>query len=533
MMIAHSFVAFLAALIISCRAQDHSPYCRLSSQHTMCRFLSDGAKCDGTVSTRGLDRNNRQMILQTHNTLRSIVASGQESRGQPGPQPQASNMQMMMWDEELAAVAQRHAEQCLFEHDCNECRKVARFPVGQNLAVEWTNGPRLPINWKKQVTRWYEEVAEFPNTSARKFEFSVVTGHYSQIIWADTNRVGCGFTSFRDNGTFETNLYVCNYGPAGNFVGLPSYKIGTPCSQCPATTACSTRFPNLCESTKKNPESSVESPAEELFNEILPRPTSKPIRPPLKVTTSSGSVVQRPTQAMVAALVTQRPAVNKPVIVTQRPTVTMPVIVTQSPVMQKPIAATPGTITKPTSQQLSLPALANNASVATVEKDFVCQVGRGACRAVFKGTAWSFRPQTSSANQIGYLETRVAVGQLTELQINQSFPAPVKNTHVCLSFQMKQRVEIDEDEEETSLVIPPLLIKIQPEKSQSVVVPISSGVQSKWIQVKLAASRIRTPFKLHFQQAGPRSEDDPVLSSRTNLQLVFGELRILNGNCIP
>jgi len=119
------------------------------------------------------------------------------------------------WDEELATVAQRLAEQCLFEHDCNECRKVGkfslrirpainaifpeninakrvvtvrylsptfrltrwilgvftgRFPVGQNLAVEWTTGPPLPINWKKQVTRWYEEVEEFPNTSARKFE---------------------------------------------------------------------------------------------------------------------------------------------------------------------------------------------------------------------------------------------------------------------------------------------------------------------------------------------------------------------------
>ncbi len=33
---------------------------------------------------------------------------------------------IQMWDEELAAVAQRHAEQCLFEHDCNECRKVGK-----------------------------------------------------------------------------------------------------------------------------------------------------------------------------------------------------------------------------------------------------------------------------------------------------------------------------------------------------------------------------------------------------------------------
>lgn len=30
------------------------------------------------------------------------------------------------WDDELAAVAQRLAEQCLFEHDCNECRKVGK-----------------------------------------------------------------------------------------------------------------------------------------------------------------------------------------------------------------------------------------------------------------------------------------------------------------------------------------------------------------------------------------------------------------------
>lgn len=47
---------------------------------------------------------------------------------------------------------------------------LGRFPVGQNLAVEWTTGPPLPINWKTQVTRWYEEVQEFPNTSVRKFE---------------------------------------------------------------------------------------------------------------------------------------------------------------------------------------------------------------------------------------------------------------------------------------------------------------------------------------------------------------------------
>lgn len=45
---------------------------------------------------RGVEDGNRQVILQTHNSLRSILASGQETRGQPGPQPQASNMQILV-----------------------------------------------------------------------------------------------------------------------------------------------------------------------------------------------------------------------------------------------------------------------------------------------------------------------------------------------------------------------------------------------------------------------------------------------------
>ncbi|XP_046655340.1 uncharacterized protein LOC124348961 isoform X2 [Daphnia pulicaria] len=530
MIILRPLVTFLAALLVSsssCLAQDRSTYCRLSTRHTLCRFQSDGEQCGSSVSRRGVEDKNRQVILDAHNALRSIVASGQESRGRPGPQPQASNMQIMTWDEELATVAQRLAEQCLFEHDCNECRKVGRFPVGQNLAVEWTTGPPLPINWKTQVTRWYEEVQEFPNTSARKFEFSVVTGHYSQIIWADTNRVGCGFTSYRDNGTLETNLYVCNYGPAGNFIGLPSYKVGAPCSQCPANTACSSRFSSLCESPKKNPEISGESPSEELANEIVPGSTSRPVRPPPKVTTPTVSVTQRPTiTTAIGSAVTKRPTAP-----------TRPVVVTQRPAMKKPTAVTQGLIVGVTSRPpLFLATLGNNNNVTAeetvvVRKDLVCQVGRGACRAVFRGTAWNFRPQPFSMNQ-SYLETNLAVGELTELQISQNFPAPKANSHSCLSFQLRQ--EVENDQKGTSWLLPPLLIKIQPEKSQSVVVPISSGVESKWVQVKLAVSRIRTPFKLLFQQTGPTSTDETTNFSplsRATLRLALGEMRIFSGSC--
>ena len=34
---------------------------------------------------------------------------------------------LQVWDEELARVAQAHADQCLFEHDCADCRRVDRW----------------------------------------------------------------------------------------------------------------------------------------------------------------------------------------------------------------------------------------------------------------------------------------------------------------------------------------------------------------------------------------------------------------------
>ena len=55
----------------------------------------DEKKC-GPILARGVDEKSKQVILQIHNSLRSLVAFGGEIRGQPGPQPPAANMQLMV-----------------------------------------------------------------------------------------------------------------------------------------------------------------------------------------------------------------------------------------------------------------------------------------------------------------------------------------------------------------------------------------------------------------------------------------------------
>ena len=44
-------------------------------------------------------------------------------------------------------------------HDCNACRKLPRFKVGQNL-YQFGYLPRNG-NWKAAVDGWYDEVKDF------------------------------------------------------------------------------------------------------------------------------------------------------------------------------------------------------------------------------------------------------------------------------------------------------------------------------------------------------------------------------------
>ena len=52
-------------------------------------------------------KSEKQEIVDKHNELRSKVAKGLEIRGADGkPQPSASNMRKLSWDDDIAIVAQ-------------------------------------------------------------------------------------------------------------------------------------------------------------------------------------------------------------------------------------------------------------------------------------------------------------------------------------------------------------------------------------------------------------------------------------------
>ena len=73
-----------------------------------CNLQNIGPSCgpNGPIS-RGLAENEKRSVVEMHNTYRSKVAEGKETRGSPGPQKPASDMLELTWDNELEAIAQR------------------------------------------------------------------------------------------------------------------------------------------------------------------------------------------------------------------------------------------------------------------------------------------------------------------------------------------------------------------------------------------------------------------------------------------
>ncbi|XP_023312119.1 venom allergen 3-like [Anoplophora glabripennis] len=192
-------------------------------------------------------------ILDIHNDIRNHVASGQESRGALGNQPPAADMFLLEWDEELEAIAQRWADQCIsanaiVQHD--KCRRTENFEVGQNVVTAISPDVQLPelsvliLNWYKQITSIIpSDVDEFTGIWRGKHQ----VGQYTQLVWAKTRLVGCAVAAFKETvGDAQYIIrFVCNYGPAGNVVGQSVYQRGKPCSRCPYRT-CDEMRPNLC-----------------------------------------------------------------------------------------------------------------------------------------------------------------------------------------------------------------------------------------------------------------------------------------------
>lgn len=135
-----------------------------------------------------------------------VMAAHNSVRAQAGVAPLA-------WDNGLGNSAAYYAQRLALTNTFQHSDRKARRGVGENL---WM-GTRGAFSVERMVSDWASErrmfsAGIFPAVS-RTGNWADV-GHYTQIVWPTTTRVGCALAS---NG--RADYLVCHYGPAGNIDG--------------------------------------------------------------------------------------------------------------------------------------------------------------------------------------------------------------------------------------------------------------------------------------------------------------------------
>ncbi|XP_050047308.2 uncharacterized protein [Dermacentor andersoni] len=215
-------------------------YRQKNPQHTACKRRNMWCR----IKVSGVNSTERALILKLHNDFRGQTALGKL----PGFST-AADMQELLWDDELEYVAQAHASLCTtpdgdLKHDDVKSRFTSRFEkTGQNLAWIGRSNYKEGANWTWAMDGWFTK--EYPLYPPRGVvEFAPVKnakiGHFTQIIWAKTRYVGCGYVYYNVDGARYPHMrqYTCNYGPSGNYKGKRIYQEGPTCSACPNSTRC-------------------------------------------------------------------------------------------------------------------------------------------------------------------------------------------------------------------------------------------------------------------------------------------------------
>jgi hypothetical protein len=151
-------------------------------------------------------------ITQRHNDVRAMVAT-------------AEPLPPLVWDAELAATAAAWAAGCrdqqvptgLIDHNPDRSKSFGYY-VGEN--VFGRSGAPGSGTAQAAVDDWAAERASYDGAS-HTCQAGATCGHYTQIVWRNTLRVGCAIQDCASL-AFRATV-VCDYGPGGNVTGEQPY----------------------------------------------------------------------------------------------------------------------------------------------------------------------------------------------------------------------------------------------------------------------------------------------------------------------
>lgn len=139
-----------------------------------------------------------EAIVRMHDAERAAVGSGP-----------------VVWDAELARDAADWARHLARVNDLVHWSEENEDDNGQGENL-WM-GTRGHYGVARMIEGWSEEKRPLARMTSWEDDYHQV-GHYTQMVWAETRRIGCAVASNREN-----DVLVCRYWPAGNVIGEQPY----------------------------------------------------------------------------------------------------------------------------------------------------------------------------------------------------------------------------------------------------------------------------------------------------------------------
>lgn len=212
--------------------------------------MTAAALCVSLASSLGCGQNVmnstfKHAIMTVHNTRRSQLKNGFEryvqpsyfrDPGVPKTTPKLEimsrlfyttvpNLPQLSWDSGLARKAQDWADTLA----CRPAKSFSHGDTGENIAwttsrtqhsdlPSWDNvEDQMEQMWTEMRFVGYDQLRNFGNG---KNSDGQAYGHFSQMAWAKTTKVGCGINLRKLDGKSDL-ITVCRYFPKGNKKNQP------------------------------------------------------------------------------------------------------------------------------------------------------------------------------------------------------------------------------------------------------------------------------------------------------------------------
>jgi uncharacterized protein YkwD len=154
----------------------------------------------GTITIQSGESSSRSRTMTAGGFSKEMLAAHNNIRAEMELPP-------LQWSSELAAYSKKWADLLIAN---NRAEHNSKSPYGENILVTG-----LGSTPSKVVTEWASESQDY---TYRSNACKGICGHYTQLVWRSTRKVGCAMAH-----NDQREIWVCSYDPPGNFSGERPY----------------------------------------------------------------------------------------------------------------------------------------------------------------------------------------------------------------------------------------------------------------------------------------------------------------------